>query len=69
MTVYQTFIEMMNVRIRKQAAVTNPFDFKHINYLSKEHFDDTGPSVVMASPGMLQNGLSRELFEQVSIGN
>lgn len=30
---------------------------------SMDHFDDIGPSVVMASPGMIQNGLSRELFE------
>ena len=28
-----------------------------------DHFDDIGPSVVMASPGMMQTGLSRELFE------
>ncbi|KPP76266.1 cleavage and polyadenylation specificity factor subunit 3-like [Scleropages formosus] len=28
-----------------------------------DHFDDIGPSVVMASPGMMQSGLSRELFE------
>lgn len=28
-----------------------------------DHFDDIGPCVVMASPGMLQSGLSRELFE------
>lgn len=28
------------------------------------HFEDVGPCVVLASPGMLQNGLSRELFEQ-----
>lgn len=30
---------------------------------SIEHFEDIGPSVVMASPGMMQSGLSRELFE------
>ena len=30
---------------------------------SIDHFDDIGPSVVMASPGMMQSGLSRELFE------
>lgn len=38
----------------------------HSNYLppqSMDHFDDIGPSVVMASPGMMQSGLSRELFE------
>jgi hypothetical protein len=31
---------------------------------SLSDFDDSGPSVVMASPGMLQNGMSRELFER-----
>ncbi|PWA14355.1 hypothetical protein CCH79_00018500 [Gambusia affinis] len=31
--------------------------------ISMDHFDDIGPSVVMASPGMMQSGLSRELFE------
>ena len=28
-----------------------------------DHFEDVGPCVVMASPGMMQSGLSRELFE------
>ncbi|XP_074042176.1 cleavage and polyadenylation specificity factor 73 isoform X3 [Leptinotarsa decemlineata] len=28
-----------------------------------DHFDDIGPCVIMASPGMMQSGLSRELFE------
>jgi cleavage and polyadenylation specificity factor subunit 3 len=28
-----------------------------------DEFDDIGPCVVMASPGMMQSGLSRELFE------
>ena len=30
---------------------------------SMDHFDDIGPSVVLASPGLMQSGLSRELFE------
>ncbi len=30
---------------------------------SIDHFEDVGPCVVLASPGMLQSGLSRELFE------
>lgn len=64
MAVYQTYTNMMNDRIRKQIAINNPFIFKHISNLkSIEHFDDVGPCVMMASPGMLQNGLSRELFE------
>lgn len=28
-----------------------------------DEFDDVGPCVIMASPGMMQSGLSRELFE------
>lgn len=55
MTVYQTYTNMMNDKIRQQFAVSNPFIFKHISNLkSMEHFQDVGPCVVMASPGMLQ---------------
>lgn len=67
MNVYQTYINMMNEKIRREYStnVSNPFDFKHISNLkSIEHFTDSGPCVVLASPGMLQNGLSRELFEK-----
>lgn len=64
MAVYQTYINMMNSRIRARARIGNPFQFKHISNLkSITHFDDTGPCVMMASPAMLQNGLSRELLE------
>ncbi|XP_034018669.1 cleavage and polyadenylation specificity factor subunit 3 [Thalassophryne amazonica] len=64
MAVYQTYIHAMNDKIRKAINVNNPFVFKHISNLkSMDHFDDIGPSVVMASPGMMQSGLSRELFE------
>lgn len=63
--VYQTYINMMNDRIRKQIAVSNPFLFDHISNLkSMDDFDDSGPCVVMASPGMLQSGVSRQLFER-----
>ncbi|CAH1767085.1 2575_t:CDS:10, partial [Entrophospora sp. SA101] len=65
MAVYQTYINMMNSRIRKQFAISNPFVFKHISNLKNlDNFDDVGPCVMMASPGMLQSGLSRELFER-----
>lgn len=64
MAVYQTFVNAMNNRIQKQIAVNNPFIFKHVSNLKgMEHFEDVGPCVVLASPGMLQTGLSRELFE------
>ncbi|CAG8444126.1 14348_t:CDS:10 [Ambispora leptoticha] len=65
MAVYQTYINMMNAKIRKQFAISNPFVFKHISNLKNmDNFDDVGPCVMMASPGMLQSGLSRELFER-----
>ncbi|KAJ9687492.1 hypothetical protein PVL29_016109 [Vitis rotundifolia] len=64
MAVYQTYINSMNERISNQFANSNPFDFKHISPLkSIENFNDVGPSVVMASPGGLQSGLSRQLFD------
>lgn len=64
MAVYQTFINSMNERIRRQIAVNNPFVFKHISNLKGiDHFEDIGPCVILASPGMMQSGLSRELFE------
>eukprot|EP00850_Spirogloea_muscicola_P017229 SM000146S00949 [mRNA] locus=s146:90575:95748:+ [translate_table: standard] len=64
MAVYQTYINSMNDNIRQKFEISNPFNFKHIQSLkSIEHFKDTGPSVVMASPGGLQSGLSRQLFD------
>lgn len=65
MAVYETYVNAMNEKIRRQISVNNPFRFKHISNLkSIDHFDDVGPSVVMASPGMMQSGLSRDLFER-----
>ncbi|KAH9751183.1 cleavage and polyadenylation specificity factor subunit 3-I [Citrus sinensis] len=64
MAVYQTYILSMNERIRNQFANSNPFKFKHISPLNSiDDFSDVGPSVVMASPGGLQSGLSRQLFD------
>lgn len=62
LSVYETYTLSMNDRIRN--AKSNPFIFKHISPLkSIENFKDVGPSVVMASPGGLQSGLSRQLFD------
>ncbi|KAH9685337.1 cleavage and polyadenylation specificity factor subunit 3-I [Citrus sinensis] len=64
MAVYQTYILSMNERIRNQFANSNPFKFKHISPLNSiDDLSDVGPSVVMASPGGLQSGLSRQLFD------
>ncbi|PRW05865.1 Cleavage and polyadenylation specificity factor subunit 3 [Chlorella sorokiniana] len=63
-SVFQAYIEMMNDDIKAAFNVANPFQFKHISHLkSAAQFDDVGPCVVMATPSMLQSGVSRELFE------
>jgi cleavage and polyadenylation specificity factor subunit 3 len=64
MGVYRSYIEMMNDDIRAAFAIANPFQFKYITHLkSAAQFDDVGPCVVMATPSMLQSGVSRDLFE------
>lgn len=65
MPVYQTYVNMMNDNVRRRFEVSNPFDFKYVkNVRQRDSFTDDGPCVFMASPGMLQSGLSRELFER-----
>ena len=67
LNVFQTYVNMMNDDIRKKFrdSQTNPFIFKNISYLKNlESFQDYGPSVMLASPGMLQSGISREVLEK-----
>ncbi|KAK9801371.1 hypothetical protein WJX73_002407 [Symbiochloris irregularis] len=62
LSIFQTYTEMMNDDIRR--AFRNPFEFKHITHLNgPKELDDTGSCVVLATPSMLQAGLSRELFD------
>jgi cleavage and polyadenylation specificity factor subunit 3 len=62
--VYQTFVNMMNTHVRQLSDMfQNPFRFSHIRSMITNDFDLSGPSVVMASPGFLQSGVSRQLFE------
>ena len=60
--VYQTFVNMMNNHISTISDIRNPFHFKFIK--NAFEFDESGAMVVMASPGMLQSGLSRKLCER-----
>ncbi|KAE8243711.1 hypothetical protein A4X13_0g6982 [Tilletia indica] len=64
--VYQTYIHTMNENIRGRFnRRDNPFVFKHISNLSSLHkFEDKGPCVMLASPGFMQSGVSRELLER-----
>ena len=61
---YQTFINMMNQHIRDISDISNPFKFDHIKSIQQGDFTETGPCVVMAAPGFLQNGVSRAIFEK-----
>ncbi|WFD06387.1 endoribonuclease ysh1 [Malassezia vespertilionis] len=65
-SIYQTYIHTMNHHIRARFnRRDNPFVFKHVSNLrSLDKFEDKGPCVMMASPGFMQNGISRELLER-----
>lgn len=44
---------------------SNPFMFKHIvETQKKDDLEGSGPRVILATPSMLQNGLSRKIFEE-----
>lgn len=78
MQVYQTYIGAMNDNIKRMfrermaeaeesrdVGNGGPWDFRFIRSLKNlDRFDDVGGCVVLASPGMLQNGVSRELLER-----
>lgn len=74
MVVYQTYVDDMNESIRAKfqaasiagdGAPAGPWDFQYVRALKGvDRFEDVGGSVVLASPGMLQNGPSRALLER-----
>lgn len=72
MSVYRQYSNSLNSNIQARVARgDNPFDFKKSGFVreirglsKKDRFDDSKPCVVMASPGMLQSGPSRELLEK-----
>ncbi|KII67498.1 Cleavage and polyadenylation specificity factor subunit 3 [Thelohanellus kitauei] len=64
LAVYQTYSSAMNQQMQEQMKIMNPFKFKHISFVKgMDEFNDNGPCVILASPGMLQDGFSRDLFE------
>ena len=63
--VYRTYIASMNRRMQASMGGRNPWDFRFVKPLrGPDEFDDKVPSVVLASPGMLQSGFSRSLFDR-----
>ncbi|KAJ2650600.1 endoribonuclease ysh1 [Coemansia sp. RSA 1250] len=64
---YQKYVMDMSQRIQRQLSRTgrNPFDFRFIKTrTSLNDVPDRGPCVVLATPGMLQSGVSRQLLER-----
>jgi cleavage and polyadenylation specificity factor subunit 3 len=80
MVVYQTYINAMNDNIKRifrermaeaeaagnaKGVSAGPWDFRFVRSLRNlERFDDMGGCVMLASPGMLQSGMSRVLLER-----
>lgn len=70
MDVYRQYIHTMAPNIREKfSRGINAFDFKGKNSFIRaleniKKLNDRGPCVVMASPGFLTNGVSRELLEK-----
>eukprot|EP00922_Rhytidocystis_sp_ex-Travisia-forbesii_P025469 GHVS01037391.1.p1 GENE.GHVS01037391.1~~GHVS01037391.1.p1 ORF type:complete len:881 (+),score=167.62 GHVS01037391.1:1232-3874(+) len=69
MRVLETFVSMCGDSVRERSLRgDNPFDFKYIKNARNlasvyQHLHQDGPCVIMAAPGMLQSGMSREIFE------
>ncbi|EJF65154.1 Metallo-hydrolase/oxidoreductase [Dichomitus squalens LYAD-421 SS1] len=69
MAVYQTYIHTMNSNVRTRFAKRdNPFVFKHITNVPgtrgwERKIAEGPPCVVLASPGFMNSGPSRELLE------
>ncbi|KAL6310461.1 beta-lactamase-like protein [Sparassis latifolia] len=69
MAVYQTYIHTMNANVRSRFAKRdNPFVFKHISNVPQTRgwerkIAEGPPCVVLASPGFMTVGPSRELLE------
>jgi cleavage and polyadenylation specificity factor subunit 3 len=80
MVVYQTYINAMNDNIKRifrermaeaeasgnaKGVSAGPWDFRFVRSLRNlDRFDDIGGCVMLASPGMLQSGMSRTLLER-----
>jgi cleavage and polyadenylation specificity factor subunit 3 len=65
LSIYQTYINMLNEDVQAAFDTANPFQLKHIRNLTQggRELEGSGACVVLATPSMLQTGLSRELFE------
>ncbi|PFH34815.1 cleavage and polyadenylation specifity factor protein [Besnoitia besnoiti] len=72
MIVFDAFIDMCGDAVRNRALRgENPFAFRFVKNLktfesARVYVHHEGPAVIMAAPGMLQSGASREIFEALA---
>jgi cleavage and polyadenylation specificity factor subunit 3 len=62
--VYRTFTSHMNAKVQAAVGERNPWTFQYVKPCSPSEFRDVGPCVMLAAPGMLQPGFSRDLFDR-----
>ena len=65
--IFKTYINMAGDYIKNKVDKEgkNPFDFQHITCVKTvDDLDESKPVVVFASPGFMQSGLSRTLFDK-----
>ncbi|KAG1464686.1 hypothetical protein G6F56_005031 [Rhizopus delemar] len=60
---YKLFINWTNQKIKSTFSQRNMFDFKHIKTWDRTFVDQPGPKVLFATPGMLNAGVSLEVFK------
>jgi len=67
--IFETYTNMCSEKVQEQAnRCNNPWQMRYIRNMPERHKfvseeAELGPCVVLAAPGMLQSGASRELFE------
>ncbi|SBS86885.1 cleavage and polyadenylation specificity factor, putative [Plasmodium ovale curtisi] len=71
--IYETYINLCGDFVKKVVNEgKNPFHFKYIKYaktldsILSYIYQDNNPCVIMASPGMLQNGISKNIFNIIA---
>ncbi|KAI7863739.1 beta-lactamase-like protein [Spinellus fusiger] len=61
---YKLFINWTNQKIKSTFVERNMFEFKHIEPWDRQYISNTGPMVLFATPGMLHQGTSLEVFKK-----
>ncbi|SCO94187.1 cleavage and polyadenylation specificity factor subunit 3, putative [Plasmodium malariae] len=76
LSIYETFINLCGDFVKNVVNEgKNPFNFKYVKYAKSLDsilsylYQDNNPCVIMAAPGMLQNGVSRNIFNIIASDN